>query len=746
MNPDQFTPNDQHRTAKGGFRTREFVRIVGLAWPHRKTLALGVLVTILFAGFHTLSIAGVFPIFKVLLDQEGLHGWVSRSVAGERTGVAFAPLTDPSDSRLRITKVAVDSQAHALGIRASDWIEDTGDRLAAELLEALAGAETGSTVSVRRTSADGGATSAPSEIDLEPVEASRVQRLLRWAVARISAEGQQDKLRILIYILSGLIVMVIVGNVFRYLGEVLIAKAILQAMMGLRGRLYERTLHLPMSFFSGKPTADIVTRFVQDVQEVQRGMMTLFGKFIREPLRAVFILGLAFWGDWRITLAMLVVAPAAVVVFWVIGRVVKKANRKLLQAYGDMIGALTTSLQNLRVVKVYTAEDHERGRLLSVDRTVLRQQLSLAKLQAFTSPVMETVAVIAGSVGAVWLAGRVLNQELSTSDFMGLGVVLGMLFDPLRKLSDVYVRVQRSTAGAERVFHVLDQPIEGDLPGSDTELGPLEEGIEFVDVSFTYSGAETPALTGVNLTIKRGETVAIVGPNGCGKTTLVSMLPRLFDPDAGEVRYDGLDIRRARLSSLRRQIGLVSQEAIVFAGTPIENITYGTSAFAECETEGARRDYRTSGSADRDATVRERAQDAARRASADDFIRSLPGGYDANLGERGTTLSGGQRQRLAIARAIFRDAPILIFDEATSQIDTESELKIQSALKEFSKGRTTLIIAHRLSTIQFARRIIVMDQGRVLDTGSHKELFERCPLYRRLCETQFLNGSSPGPT
>ncbi len=262
---------------------------------------------------------------------------------------------------------------------------------------------------------------------------------------------------------------------------------------------------------------------------------------------------------------------------------------------------------------------------------------------------------------------------------------------------------------------MLDHPLEEAATDEKALVRPLTGTIEYVDVTFTYPGAAQPALRNVNLTIHQGETVAIVGPNGCGKTTLTSMLPRFFDPDKGKIRYDGVDIRRVSIESLRAQISLVSQEAIVFAGTPVENIGYGIN---EPDTAAV--------------------EDAARRASADEFIRAIPGGYEAALGERGTTLSGGQRQRLAIARAIFRDAPILVFDEATSQIDTESEQKIQSALKTFAKNRTTLIVAHRLSTIQFATRIIVMDEGCVIDSGAHKELYGRCELYRTLCETQFV--------
>ena len=725
VNPKLVDADKRHRAKETNFSLREFGRILTFVWPFRKKLVMGLIATVIFAALHTVSIVAALPILHILLEKEDLHVFLDRTIAGARLGVKFAPLDSADDASVVVVDLPKDGTAFARGLRKGDRLEDPSGGSAAAMLAEIAHrgdvGEGTDSIEVRRLPASGqtdGAESStvPYGISLHIEPPDTLMRVERWIGSLIPESTASDKLAILIYILGGVVTIVVIANGFRYFGEVTIAGVVLRSMIDLRSRLYERTLHLPMSFYAGQPTADLVTRFVQDIQEVQRGMMTLFGKFFREPLRAAFMLGIAFMLDWRITITVVFVVPVVVFAFLTIGRRVKKSNRKLLQAYGMMIGALTTSLQSLRVVKAYTAEDIERQRLNRVDWKMFRQQMKLAKLQAFTSPLMETLAVIAGSVGMVWLAGRVLSQDLDPAKFGTLGMALSMLFDPLRKLSDVYVRLQRSTAGAERIFQVIDEPVESDLSDATTELAPLGDAIEYAGVTYTYPNADTPALVDVNMTIRRGETVAIVGPNGCGKTTLVSMLPRMFDPDQGEVRYDGLDIRLATLGSLRRQVSVVSQEAVIFAGTPIENIAFG------------------------DATPDvDRVKDAAARAFAEEFILAIPGGYEADLGERGTTLSGGQRQRLAIARAIYRDAPILIFDEATSQIDTESEQKIQAALEEFARGRTTLIIAHRLSTIRFAERIIVMDAGRVLDSGSHDQLYERCTLYRKLCDTQFMD-------
>ncbi len=715
MNHTVSSIGAQANTQPARFRAKHFRRMVALACRRRALLAVGLLATVVFACLHTVSIGAAFPVFKILLEDEGLRGWSNRTVAGQRLGLVLAT---PSEAEtLLVTKVGAETPAAEAGLRAGDRIQDGSARSIQRLLHDLAHVDVGTAVPIRVTAAGEG--NAPKVIQSHPDELDRSMWWLRWATSFVGDQAETDRMHVLKYLLVGLVLIVVLANIFRYIGEVFIAKAVLEAMMRLRGELYERTLHLPLSFFAGQATADLVGRFVQDIQEIQRGMLTLLSKFIREPLRAVFVLGLAFALDWRMTMTLLLVAPLTGLLFWRVGLRVKRSNRRLLQAYGEMIGTLTASLHNLRVVKAYTAEDRERERLRGVDVRVMNQQLRLAKLQAFVSPAMETVVVFVGSLLTVWLASRVLEHQMKISTFATLGIALTMVFDPLRKLTDVYVRVQRSTAGAERIFQVLDHPIESEDHPRHTDVGPLQNAIEFVNATYTYPGADAAALTGVNLAIRKGETVAFVGPNGCGKTTLVSMLPGLLVPDDGMVLYDGIDLRDATLKSLREQFGLVTQDAVVFAGTPAENIAYGQTHIDESAV-----------------------RNAAKHASADEFIENIPGGFGAALAERGTSLSGGQRQRLAIARAIFRAAPILIFDEATSQVDSESELKIREAVQEFSQGRTTIIIAHRLSTIQFADRIVVMDAGRIIDSGTRNELFERCTLFRTLCETQFDGGAS----
>ena len=721
MDPFLIDADDRHRAPGASLRSPQFRRMVRLVWPHRRFIVIGLVASVIYGALHSMSIVAVLPVLKVMLSPEGFHGWVYQSVAEERLGATFDvefPRVSgeaPAGLQMRVGEMAADSAMASAGVGIGDVITGVGGRevSALEFLKTVANAEGDVELRVVSAGEDESGGGADRVVTVRPGSPSWQGRLLRLGGRLVPVgEGRDDRVGALVYVLAAVVVVVVLANLARFVAHYLTAIGVLRGVMDLRRRLYSKVLRLPMDYFA-QDTADIVSRFVQDVQEVQRGLLSLFGKLLREPLRAVFLLLVALFLNVRLTVLLLLVGPVVVVIFWFVGRKIRKANQRLLRSYGVMIGALGTTLEAIAIVKAYNAEHTERKRLWRIDRKVFRDQLKIAWLEGVLHPVLEVLGILAISVVTVWLGAQVIDERIDLPRFAALVVALGMLTDPLRKVADVYPRVMRSAAGAQRIFAVIDAPAEVELLEGAVDLEPVTDKIEFQDVTFSYPNALEPALDQVSLTIAKGETVAIVGPNGSGKTTLARMLVRFFDPQQGRVLFDGADIRRATLRSLRKQFSLVSQDPVVFAMTVAENIAYGQRG------------------ADRDAVI-----EAARRAHADDFVRDKADQYDEVLGERGGTLSGGQRQRVCIARAILRDAPILIFDEATSQIDSESEQKIQQSLAELSRERTTLIIAHRLSTIRYAGRIIVMDRGRVIDTGTHDELLGRCRLYKTLCETQ----------
>ncbi len=689
--------------------------------PYRVWLVSGIFASIVYALLHSVSILGALPILKVLLEHEGLHGWVDRVVAGERLDVELHVRDTLDESAAGAVIVVQDvssaSSLYAQGLRPGDHIVPGDRELTARLwLEQIADSPGGHTISfMGQPAGNAQAAAIPFELSLEPASFAWIQA--RRLVSFVPDDDTKNaRLTALTYVLAGVVLVVLLANFCRFVGEYLIALSVVRGMMDVRRALYAKVLKLPMSRFT-RDTGDMVSRFVQDVQDVQRGLKTFFGKTIREPLKAIFILGVALTMDWRITLTMLSITPVAVLIFWRVGASMKKANRKLLRGYGTMLDALTETVASIAVVKAYTTEHTERRRLWQIDRNIYAEQAKLVRLEAMLSPILEVLGVIAISAVTVWLGGRVIDGSITPARFGTIVILLGMMSDPLRKLADIYTRMIRSTAGAERLYEILDAPDETEVVAGTTELHKFEKSIEFRNVTFTYPESELPALRDISLKVAAGETIALVGPNGSGKTTFINLLLRFYDPQEGALFIDDTDIRTATLRSLRKLMGLVTQDTVIFPIPIADNIAYGAR--------------NGSGDAARDSVI-----DAARRAYADDFIRTKQDGYDTVPGQMGRTLSGGQKQRIAIARAILRDPPILVFDEATSQIDTESEQKIQAALQEFSKGRTTFIVAHRLSTIRFADRIVVLDSGQLIDTGTHEDLQVRCPLYKTLCQTQ----------
>ncbi len=518
-----------------------------------------------------------------------------------------------------------------------------------------------------------------------------------------------------VWLVVGLSLLALVGEAAGFCHQFLSIRVVHRTIREIRGEVFDRVVRLPLMELVRRGVADTISRMVNDTTVLAVGLTALLSKAIAQIGKGAAALVMAFVFDWRLTLIALVTAPVLYGVIRTISRKIRRASRKALESQADLYQASTEALQALRVVKVYTSEAHESARFDRINGESIRQMVKARVYRALSSPLNELLALLALGGIVIIASGFILDGRMEISTFMMTLGSLGIAAASLKPLSGMVHQINEAGAAAERICAVLEAPQE---PGHDAGLPVLarhRESIRFEGVRFCYPQSRTPALDGIDLVIAHGETVAVVGPNGSGKTTLLSLVPRLFDPQDGCVRIDGTDIRDVSIESLRRQIGVVTQETVVFRATIAENIRYGTPGATD-----------------------EQVREAARRARADEFIEALPGAYESVVGERGSTLSGGQRQRLAIARAILRDPAILILDEATSMIDADSEAKITQAMSEFARGRTCLIVAHRLSTVLGADRIVVMDGGRIVDQGSHDELLERCETYRLIARHQLV--------
>jgi ABC-type multidrug transport system fused ATPase/permease subunit len=674
----------------------------------------------------------MLPGSKILLSTEGLHGWAWNSMASDRLGATIVQRQVPPEKVedyevsvvLDLVNLDPCGPAAKAGLRKTDWLVG----LAAEgkrqwvrgdyLAKRLAKEQTGRTATVL---AYRSSTKAVQAVPVTLGELRMASKVL-GEVATALPEPADYPGRFVMF-LGLALVGVVVGSIralFQFIQEYLVGTAIWRAIMDLRMDNYQVVLRLPTTFFSEKGVSDATSRFVQDTNELARGLNTLLGKTMVEPAKAVGAFTLAMLASWELTLLMTVAAPAVYFIIRRFGKKMHRASRKALEGWSGLLAVLNETLQGIRVVKAYTMEGAERKRFFRVSRSILVQQNRMERLDAATGPTVEMLGVVAGTAAAVIAGWMVFNYHMDRDLFLTWMVAGFALFDPARKLAKVSMRFESADAAATRIFELQDSPQEvvvTDAPA----LGRHGRSIEFRNVSFRYPGAGFDALKDINLTVKAGQTVAIVGPNGCGKTTLLSLIPRLIDPAAGAVLIDGQDISQVSLRSLRRQIGLVTQDTVIFHATVAENISYGLRR-----------------------PKREAVNAAAKKAFVDEFVGEMPNGYDTVVGEYGATLSGGQKQRIAIARAILRDPAILIFDEAMSQVDAHSEKRIHEAMHEFVHGRTALMIAHRFQTVMEADGIVVMDEGRIIDHGPHAQLLERCGLYRHLYETQLTHSAAAG--
>jgi len=706
---------------------KSFNRSLKYLWPYRRRLALSFLCVLMISVLWGGGLGMLGPSARVLINEDGLHGWAYSKLAGDRLQARLVVTKLAVERQLEAGKtpalvlatsnVADDGPAAAAGIAEGQWLLGIygprgtyqlvrGDRLMREI--ALTGQ--GQTISLRVMDPLSGRT---YRADVTAGPAGLPARTLGRIVARIpEPRSGSDRFRIFLGLLAIVLVITYLRDLFRFIQEYLVETAVYRGIIDIRSDTYSVALRLPLTFYSREGTTDTMSRFVQDTNALARAQVTLFGKTVAEPAKAVAAVVAAFLFSWQITLLAMVAGPPAVVLIRKFGRRMRRASKRALEGWAGLLAVLAETLDGIRVVKAYTMEGTERKRFFRANRRLYLQQRRIAWIDAATGPTVEalgiTAAIGAGALGGYW----VFHNQMDPEDFLGVMGCLAAMFDPVRKLAKVVTRFQRADAAAARIFEVQDRPQERSLPGAPM-LPRHSRDIELRGVSFRYPGASEDALNEINLTIPAGQVIAIVGPNGCGKTTLVSLIPRLIDPTAGKVLIDGRDVCQFSIRSLRRQIALVTQETVVFHATIADNIAYGL-----------RRPKR------RDVLA------AARQAFVDEFVRELPDGYETMVGEHGATLSGGQRQRIAIARAILRDPAILIFDEATSQIDSDSEERIHQAMIEFVKGRTTLMIAHRFATVRQAGTIVVMKAGRIIDTGRHEELIDRCSLYRHLYETQ----------
>ena len=516
-------------------------------------------------------------------------------------------------------------------------------------------------------------------------------------------------------ILGALLLLTFAGAFANFLHQCCSLTLSMVTVSEIRLEAFRHALRLPLGSVLRRGPAEIVSRVTRDTAELERGFSALTSKTLAQVTKGAAAFLAAVWFDWRLTIVAVVVAPILGAVLRKFGKRILRGSRNTLKAYEDLLRNSNEAMQGLRGIKTATAERLARRRFSNANRAVIREDRRVRLARAISSPLIEAMAITVIMALAFLAAHEILAGRMKFDDFLMALASLGVAGGSLKPLTGLLNDIQAAAAPAERILEIMSIPAEGVRERELPALPRHRASIEFAGVRFRYEGADRDALRGVDLRIAHGEFIAIVGPNGCGKTTLASLLVRLFDPSEGCVRIDGSDIAGVSLGSLRGQIGVVPQEPLLVRGSIRENVTLGLAGVD-------------------DAALRT----ALERAHAASFVDALPRGVDSELGEGGSGLSGGQRQRLAIARALLREPSILVLDEATSQIDAESEAQISAAIDEFREGRTVIAIAHRLSTVRSADRIVVMEDGAVTDVGPHEALSARCELYRRLVQTQLV--------
>ena len=522
-----------------------------------------------------------------------------------------------------------------------------------------------------------------------------------------------DQESLFIYIPVTLIAILLVKGVFGYFGKYWLDSVGLSTITDLRDDLYDRIMRHGQDFFATYPTGTLISRLISDIERIKTSVSEKLTELARESLSLVSLVILAFLQNWKLTLLSMVTIPLVVYPISKFSRKLRRSAHQSQEQTAFLADHMKETITGIRIVQMFQMEDEEMTHFKKYNRNVLKANLKATRVMALTTPLMELIAGVAMAGILYYGHFKILGGHMTMGSFAAFLGTLYAMYVPVKKLSQANSIVQQAVSAAERAVDILERPVAVvERPGAGN-LALFAGRIRFEDVVFSYDG-ERRILDGLDLTVPKGQTLAIVGSSGTGKTTLVNLLPRLFDVQGGRITIDGTDIRDVTLGSLRAQIAMVTQETVLFDDTVAANIAYGKPS-----------------------APRERIEDAARQALAHDFISEMPQGYETRIGEGGFALSGGQRQRLAIARALLKDPPILILDEATSSLDSESEYFVQQALFNLLRGRTTFVIAHRLATVLNAHRIVVLDGGRVAEEGTHLQLLEKGGLYAQLCALEF---------
>jgi subfamily B ATP-binding cassette protein MsbA len=525
-----------------------------------------------------------------------------------------------------------------------------------------------------------------------------------------------DKIEILLKICLVILIVFFLKNLFGYLQSYLMTYVEYSSMNDLRDVAYKHLHKLPISYFKKERVGNLISRFTNDISKIQDSISATFSSLIKEPLTIIVFLIIALSISWQLTLLAAVILPVSMLAIMWIGLKVRKQSTLVQRKIADITSVLQETISGVKVVKAFGMEPYENKKFVKETKSYLKTVLKIVRIREIASPVTEMISIIVGAV-IIYYGGTLVlkSATISASLFMGFLLAIFQMMKPIKDLSTVNNRIQEAGAAAERIFEILDTVPDIQDSKNARTLAEFKKIIRFKDVSFRYEDSEEWVLDNINFEVFKGDILALVGPSGGGKSTLVDLIPRFYDPAQGSILIDNQDIRNYTLNSLRNKMGIVTQETFLYNSSIKDNIAYGLENYPD-----------------------EKIIEAAKAANAHEFIIETPEGYNTIIGERGVKLSGGQRQRLTIARAILKNPDIMIFDEATSALDSESEILVQEAIERMMKNRTTFVIAHRLSTIRNATRIIVIDSGKIIQSGTHQELMQKeNGLYKKLYEMQF---------